>query len=439
MRIRRTSIAAVLALSASLCLSAQAFSNGQFGLPLAEPESVGMSSEKLAAIKTKLQPLVDQDKVAGLITVVARDGKVVHFEAFGHMDVERGKPMRPDTIFRMYSMTKPVTGAAIMILVQEGKIAVSDPVAKYIPEFAEMEVLLEDDDGSTHTVPADRPITIRHLLTHTSGLTYDFSKNPVAEMYSENGVDWNGASGLTLEEFAKKAASMPLMAHPGTAWNYGISIDILGRVVEVVSGLRYGKFLRDRIFEPLGMKDSGFHVPAEKLDRFAANYGPDKEAGGMTLIDDPAESPYLKIPSQDSGGGGMVGTAADYLRFAQMLVNGGELDGVRVLSEESVREMTTNRLGPEFGKAPLASLSPIGTTGVGFGYCGAVVLEGVERSVFGSGGQYAWGGAASTDFWIDNRQRLVGMVFTQLIPSGTYPTRIIMNNATYDAIVESYE
>lgn len=439
MRIRRTIIGAVLVLSASLGLSAQAFSNSQFGLPLADPESVGMSSEKLAAIKPKLQPFIDQDKVPGFITIVARDGKVVHFEAFGHMDVERGKPMRPDTIFRMYSMTKPITGAAIMILVQEGKIAVSNPVSKYIPQFAEMEVLIEDDDGSTHTVPADRPITIEHLLTHTSGLIYGSRKHPVAEMYQESGVDSDGASGLTLEEFAKKAASMPLVAHPGTVWNYGISIDILGRVVEVVSGRRYGDFLRDRIFEPLRMKDSGFHVPAEKSDRFAANYGPDKETGGMKLVDDPAKSRYLKIPSQDSGGGGMVGTAADYLRFAQMLVNGGVLDGVRVLSKESVREMTTNHLGPEFGEAPLTSLFPLGMKGVGFGYCGAVVLEGVERSVFGGGGQYSWGGAASTDFWIDKRQRLVGMVLTQLLPSGTYPTRVIMNNATYDAIVESYE
>ena len=179
MHIRRTIIVAVLALLVSLGPSARAFSNSQFGLPSADPESVGMSSEKLAAIKTKLQPFIDQDKVPGFITIVARDGKVVHFEAFGHMDVERSKPMRPDTIFRMYSMTKPVTGAAIMILVQEGKIAVSDPVSKYIPEFAEMEVLIEDDDGSTRTVRADRPITIEHLLTHTSGLIYGSRKNTV--------------------------------------------------------------------------------------------------------------------------------------------------------------------------------------------------------------------------------------------------------------------
>lgn len=412
--------------------------SGTFGLPTEKPESVGMSSAKLAEIKSKMQSFVDRKKVAGLVTAVARNGNVVHFEAIGSMDVERDKAMQTDTIFRMYSMTKPVTGAAVMIMVEEGKIDVSDPVSKYIPDFADMEVHIENEDGSTRLVPADRPMTIKHLLMHTSGLTYAFVIGPVGKLYSKNGLDGAREGSLSLKEFAEKAASFPLMAHPGTEWNYSISMDILGRVVEVVSGRRFGDFLAERIFKPLDMKDSGFHVPTEKLERFAANYMRNEETGNMDLADDPEESPYLKVPSLDSGGGGMVGTAADYLRFAQMLVNGGELDGVRVLSDASVDEMTTNHFGPEFGTAPLTTIIPVGAEGVGFGYCGAVVMEGAEGTAFGSSGQYSWAGAASTDFWIDQDQKLVGIVLTQLLPSGRYPTRRVMHRATYEAVLKRY-
>ncbi|MEE8437629.1 MAG: serine hydrolase domain-containing protein, partial [Candidatus Neomarinimicrobiota bacterium] len=251
---------------------------------------------------------------------------------------------------------------------------------------------------------------------------------------------------LTLEELAKKVAEQPLLVQPGTQWNYSIAMVVLGRVVEVVSGQRYGDFLQERIFAPLGMKDAGFHVPKEKVARFAANYAP--HAAGMVLIDDPAQSSFLKVPSHDSGGGGMVGTADDYLRFAQMLLNGGELDGVRILSEESVQEMTRDHLGPEFGDAPLFTIAQAfgddlppeiiqAFKGIGFGYCGSIVRDGAGNTVFGTPGQYSWGGAWSTDFWIDRPQKLVGLVLTQ-ITAGTYPIRTILNNATYEALVESY-
>ncbi|MFQ5527106.1 MAG: serine hydrolase domain-containing protein [Thermoanaerobaculia bacterium] len=456
----------------AISVSIPAFADDYYGLPTGEAESVGMSTEKLAAIKAKFQPLIDEHKVPGFVTAVARNGKVVHFEAFGSMDVERKKAMRPDTIFRLASMTKPITGAAVMILVQEGEIAVSDPLSKYIPEFADMKVLVQNEEGASSTVPADKPITIEHLLTHTSGLTHSVVPNAVAKLYvaAELGISTEqfavlrgaGAIGdeavesvsirsptetsLTLAEFVKTAAEQPLLVQPGTQWNYSIAMIVLGRVVEVVSGQRYGDFLAERIFAPLGMKDAGFHVPKEKVARFAANYAP--QAASMVLIDDPAKSDYLEPPSHDSGGGGMVGTAADYLRFAQMLLNGGELDGVRILSEESVQKMTSDRLGAEFGEAPLSTILQIFGAppaeairifqGIGFGYCGSVVRDGAGNTLFGAPGVYSWGGSWSTEFWVDRRQKLVGLVLTQ-ITTGPYPIRTMMNDATYAALVERYE
>ncbi len=418
-------------------VSMPAFAADNLGLPIAEPESVGMSSAKLDLLPKSLGGYVDKGQLPGFVTVVARDGKIVHFEAFGKRDVERDLPMEKDTIFRMYSMTKPITGTAIMMLVDEGKIDVSDKLSKYLPEFAEMTVMEVAEDGSTKIVPAKTAITIEHLLTHTSGLVYGlFDTGPLGEMYNENKINTDGSSGQTLEQFSKAVAKMPLKAEPGTEWHYSVAMDVLGRVVEVISGQRYGDFLQERILEPLKMVDSAFYVPADKADRFAANYAPAN--GGMTLLDDPKTSNFLKRPSLDSGGGGMVGTASDYLRFAQMLLNGGELDGVRILSEAAVTEMTTDHLGPEFGNAPLGTLGAFPFDGIGFGYTGAVVKKGVKQTIFGGEGEYSWGGYASTDFWIDKKEKIVGIVLTQLIPTGTYPTRIVMHNGAYAAITESY-
>ena len=423
---------------AALCVAVAGFvSAGELGLPASTPAEQGMLAEKLAAIPTQLGTFIDQGKLPGFVTVVARNGKVVHFEAFGSMDVERGKPMQKDTIFRMYSMTKPVTGAAVMTLVDAGKISLDDPVSKYIPEFANAQVLIEKEDGTTELVPAENPITLKHLMMHTSGLVYGiFDTGKLGELYREANVNSDGSSGVTLEEFAKKAASMPLKCQPGTEWHYSIAMDVLGRVVEVVTGKRYGDYLAETIFEPLGMKDSAFYVPAEKADRFASNYGPDAEKG-MVLIEDAATSPFLRVPSLDSGGGGMGGTAADYLRFAQMLLNGGELDGVRILSEEAVAEMTSNQLPKEWGDSPLNLMAGLSFKGVGFGYCGATPMDGFQNTLFGGEGEYTWGGYASTDFWIDKHENIVGMVLTQLIPTGTYPTRPMMHSAIQGAIVES--
>jgi CubicO group peptidase (beta-lactamase class C family) len=422
---------------AALLLALPAFAEdfGVYGLPKADPATLGLSAEKLAAVKTQLNPFVEKKQLPGFIVAVARNGKVGYFEAWGMRDVERAKPMTADTIFRMYSMTKPITGAAVMTLVDAGKISLDDPLSKYIPEFKDMKVLVQKADGSTELVAAERPITLKHLMTHTSGLVYGiFDRGKLGELYRAKEINSDGAAGISLEEFAKRVASMPLKCHPGTAWNYGINMDILGRVVEVVSGKRYADYLQEKIFGPLGMKDAAFYVPADKADRFAANYGP--KSGGMSLLDDPAKSPYLKIPSQDSGGGGMVATAGDYLRFAQMLLNGGELDGVRVLSQKAVAEMTSNQLPPALGDAPLNLFPGMNFKGIGFGYCGAVPMKGAVNTAFGDDGEYTWGGYASTDFWIDKKENVVGLVLTQLIPTNTYPTRSITHNAVEAAILQ---
>ncbi len=433
---RNTKATLLVTLAFAMLTVSQVHAADEAGLPTADPASVGMSADALAKIPDALSGLIDNGNVPGFVTMVARNGKVVHFEAFGKRDVERDRPMTKDTIFRMYSMTKPVTGTAIMILVDEGKIDVDDPVSKFIPEFESFQVATVGEDGEVSLAPAKTTMTIKHLLTHTSGLFYG-SEDAVKKSYVKNRVNSGARKGVTLEEFAQNVAAVPLLCEPGTEWHYGISMDVLGRVVEVASGQNFGAFLEERIFEPLGMHDSGFSVPAKDIERFASNYGPTDD-GGMRRVDDGQKSPYHTEPSMQSGGGGMVGTAADYMRFAQMLLNGGELEGTRIISSESCAEMMKHQLDPSLGDNPLGNMLPIMSKGIGFGYTGAVVLDGYERTLFGPAGTYSWGGAASTDFWIDTKQQLIGMSLTQLMPSGTYPNRVLMLNATTAAIAEKY-
>ena len=257
------------------------------------------------------------------MTLVARRGKVVHFEANGQRDVAGDLPMEKGTLFRMYSQTKPVTGAAVMLLFEEGHFLLSDPISKYLPEFAEMRVFVNKKGDEVETQPA-RAITIHHLLTHTSGLTYDFFSSPVAQMYGAAGVRGAapGSAQAHLQEWCEALAKLPLVAQPGTAWNYSVGMDVLGRLIEVISGQSLREFLKTRIFDPLGMVDTDFYVPDSKLDRFAVNYVP-KPGGGMQAADHPQISPYRKLPALEMGGSGLVGTVGDYRRFAQMLLNKG--------------------------------------------------------------------------------------------------------------------
>ncbi len=407
------------------------------GLPMAAPETVGMSSVRLERIGEGMRRLIDADKIPGTVTLVARRGKVVHFEANGLRDVARGLPMEKDTIFRLYSQTKVVTGAAVMMLFEEGRFLMTDPISDYLPEFAEMEVYL----GEGQTAPA-RPMTIQHLATHTSGLTYDFFGTPVAQMYAAAGVLGSapGSPHPSLEAWTKALAQQPLVAQPGTEWHYSVGMDVLGRLVEAVSGMSFREFLKSRIFEPLGMADTDFHVPDGKLGRFAANYSP-KPGGGMALADDPETSPYRKPAAIEMGGSGLVGTVGDYFKFAQMLANRGEYGGKRLLGTKTVEFMVANHLTPNFPDDALTSLfSMMGgeqpAWGVGFGITGSVVTNPATSGLPVSKGTFSWGGAATTHFWVDHEEDLVGIVHTQLLPDGTYPVRELAQLLAYQAIID---
>jgi CubicO group peptidase (beta-lactamase class C family) len=419
----------------SLSIVISALSICQFAtareLPTTKPEEVGMSSDKLALVVPAMKKLVDQQKVAGAVAVVARQGKIVLFEAVGQQDIAAQKPMKRDTIARIYSMTKPITSVAVMILVEEGKLALDDPVAKYLPEFKDVKVFAGVKDGKQRLTKPERPPTIRDLLRHTSGLTYGFFGNTdVDQRYRKvNMLD----RGSTLVDMAKKLGELPLLDQPGTRFRYSVSTDVLGRIVEVVSGEDFDDFLHDRIFTPLGMKDTGFAVSDGKLDRFAVSYGR-KLFGGLRVMEAPQLSIYRRYPKLLSGGGGLVSTARDYIRFCQMLLNRGELNGRRVLRAESVEAMTTNQLPDKAYPIRLGVVRP----GVGFGLGFSVVVEKTKDSKRSRVGEYGWGGAASTHFWISPKDDLAVVVLTQLMPFN-FQMEHAVKPLVYDAILEATE
>lgn len=393
------------------------------GLPTGSPDSGGMSAAGLARIGPAMRAYVDDGRAAGVMTLVARRGQVVHWDAVGLRDVEAGDPLDPDDIFRIYSMTKPITSVATMILVEEGKVALDDPLATVIPEFGAVEVL----SAAGERVPPESPVTIEHLLTHTSGLTYGiFGDGPVDRLYNESGF-FTHAEGL--EDFARQAAALPLLASPGERWNYSISTDILGRVVEVASGQSFDAFLRARILEPLGMDDTAFVVPADKRDRFTGHYA--RVDGALQLVDSPVEGQYTRPPAWLSGGGGLTSTASDYIRFAQMLLQDGQLGDVRILAPETVRMMRASRLPEALVPIQLQTyLSP----GYGFGLGFAVVVDAAASPEPDNVGVFRWAGAANTFFWIDPATDLIGMVWTQLSPFAAYDLEREFQTLVYEAL-----
>ncbi len=397
-------------------------------LPVAEPESVGMSADRLDRIAQLVRRKIHDDKLVGAVTMVARRGKLVHFEEFGQADVEADKPLRKDAIFRIYSMTKPITSVAAMMLLEEGKFQLHDPLHWNLPEFKDVRVYVGGDSGDEEFVEPVRPITVRDLLTHTSGLSYGiFGSTPVDAMYRQAEVH---DESVPLEEMVRRMAKMPLLYQPGQQWHYGRSTDVLGRLVEVASGMTLDDFFRQRIFEPLKMKDTAFYVPAEKVERFPVNYQWG-ESGNRTIADHPATSRYLKRPISLSGGGGLVSTAHDYLRFCQMLLSGGQLGDVRLLSPKTVKLMTMNHLDDAISHANGDPLGP----GSGFGLGFRVILDASRSQKLTSVGSYSWGGMASTMFFIDPQEQLIGIVMMQKFPTDLR-FRDEFQTAIYQAIVE---
>lgn len=405
-------------------------------LPLVSPEQVGLSAARLARISTWMKAWVDSGKLPGLLIAVMRRGQLAFAETYGKADVERNKPVRPDTIYRIYSMTKPLTSTAIMMLYEEGRFQLDDPISRFIPAFANPRVYVSGSRGKLDTVPAEREITFRDLLSHTSGLTYGFMEStPVDALYrGKDGVDFQTAT-TSLKQVVEKLATFPLIAQPGKAWNYSVSTDVLGCLVEVISGQPFEKFLVDKVAKPLGMVDTDFHVPKDKHDRFAANY--QAGAGGkLELIDDPAKSRYLNPRAVNSGGGGLVSTASDYLRFCKFMLNKGELDGVRLLGKKTVELMTSNHLGGDMADMGMPRFSESPYYGIGFGLGFSVMLDPAKAQILGTKGEYAWGGAASTAFWCDPEEDMAVVMLTQLMPSSTYPIRRDLRVLTYQSIVD---
>ena len=390
------------------------------------PEEVGMSSDRLERLNGAMQGLVDDGLLAGITTMISRQGKIAHFGTFGHQNIEDGVEMSEDTIFRIYSMTKPITGVALMILYEEGKFRLSDPVHRYIPEFEGLVVAKEDGpNGQPITEPADHPMTIRELMAHTAGLSYGiFSDTQVDGMYREAGIIVDPDQDL--KGMIDALSKIPLLYQPGSRWHYSVAVDVQGYLVEVLSGQPFDEFLNERVFGPLGMNDTAFHVAADKADRFSQVYTHDEEGNLLAQEGFGGRRSYFDPPAHLSGGGGLVSTTMDYMRFSQMLLNGGELDGVRILAPSTVKLMHMNHLPRE-----LKEMSP----GTGFGLDFAVVLDPVAADGI-SKGEYYWGGAAGTWFWIDPKEDLVFVGMIQHFGPRRPDVRSLSRRLTYQAILE---
>lgn len=407
---------------------------------IVKPEELGFSSSRLAAISPYFQSYVDNGKLAGFSTLVSRHGEIAHFECVGQRDRERGLPLQEDTIFRIYSMTKPITSLALMMLYEEGHFQLNHPVSRYIPEFKRLRVWHGGTKEAFETVECAREMTIRDLLTHTSGLTYGFMyAHPIDAMYRDAGIGGAATAGMTLKDMVTKLADIPLLFSPGEHWNYSVSTDVCGYLVEVLSGLPLDEFFQSRIFGPLGMVDTAFFVPKEKLGRFATNYFKDPKSGKQGVMDVGDEtSTYARQPEFLSGGGGLVSTMIDYWRFCQMLLNGGEFNGARLVSRKTIEFMIMNHLpgGQNMKQMTTSAFSELAADGAGFGLGFAVTLDPAEAMATGSAGNFSWGGAASTYFWIDPEENLISILLTQLYPSSTYPLRPQLQQLVYGALVD---
>ncbi|PZF91499.1 serine hydrolase domain-containing protein [Micromonospora deserti] len=403
-----------------------------------DPEQIGFDPARLGRIDEHFGRYVDDGRLAGWQVVVTRRGEVAHASTYGLRDAEAGRPVEPDTLWRIYSMTKPVTSVAAMILWEEGRFELTDPISRWLPEFADLRVYSKGSALKPYTVPAVEPIRVWHLLTHTAGLTYGFMQTSVVDgLYRAAGYDLYPPAGVDLATACQAFGELPLLFQPGTAWGYSVATDVLGRLVEVVSGQSLDAFFADRIFRPLGMTDTHWWVQGDSADRLAALYAPDPRTGRALRYDKLGALAYDK-PALFSGGGGLISSAADYHRFTQMLLRGGELDGVRLLGPRTVRFMTRNHLpaGQDLETLSTGGFAETTLEGIGFGLGFAVVDDPIPSRVPSSVGEYYWGGVASTAFWVDPAEEVTALFFTQLLPSSTWPIRPQLRQLVYSALLD---
>ena len=405
---------------------------------VADPTEVGVDGARIARIDDHLARYVDDGRLAGWQVHVTRRGQTVHSSVHGQRDLEAGLPVEQDTLWRIYSMTKPITSVTAMSLYEQGRFSLNDELAKFLPEFADMRVLVGGNAEQPKTVPATEPIRIWHLLSHTAGLTYAFTRSSVLDdMYRLASADSLQDPASDLETMCAKWASLPLMFEPGTAWNYSVATDVVGRLIEVLTGQTLDKAFTERVLGPLGMSDTHWSVGAEDAARLAALYVPNP-ATGKALRYDAMGDLALAPPGMLSGGGGLVSTAADYARFSQMLVRGGELDGARVLGPRTLAYMTRNHLpgGAYLATVGRGMFAETAFDGVGFGLGFGVTADPVAAKVTSSVGEFTWGGYASTAFWVDPVEQITAHFYAQLVPSSTYPIRTELRQLVQASLVD---
>jgi CubicO group peptidase (beta-lactamase class C family) len=412
----------LLACAASALLAQSALAD----IRTTNPKKVGMSKARLERIEPAMQAFVDEQKLAGTLTLVARKGKVVHVEGVGYRDREAEAPMSEDTIFRIYSMTKPITAVAALTLWEQGKFQMNDPVSKYLPELANLKVYAGMDGENMVLEDTSKVMTIKQLFTHTAGFSYGFTQSPVDKLYQQSAL-FSGQ--IKRQDLLKEVAKLPLNHQPGSKWNYSIGTDIIGILVERLSGQTLGAYFEQHIFEPLEMDDTGFYVPKDKQDRLAQIYVINQQGQTVPMENEPLGD-YLSAPEIESGGGGLVSTIEDYYTFTQMLLNGGEYQGKRILGRKTVEYMRTNHL-----PTSLIPFEPT-STGEGYGLAMSVTVDEQGANTMGSTGDYGWAGAASTYFRIDPKEQMIVISMTQLMPSSYFSYNKDFKNMAYQALID---
>jgi CubicO group peptidase (beta-lactamase class C family) len=403
---------------------------------IARASDLGVSTERLAHVDATMHAYVDKGKLPGVQTLISRRGELVHHDCYGFADVEAQQPVAPDTIYRIYSMTKPITSVGLMMLYEQGHFLLENPISRWLPEFADAQVWAGGTADAPETRPAARAITVHDMLTHMSGLTYGFHfQHPLDELYRADALGDFSEPSYDLAEGVGRMASLPLLFDPGTRWNYSMSTDVCGRLIEVMSGQSLDDYLRDHVLGPLGMRDTAFSAAESELDRCSPLYTRGQQ-GGLHRMTGPES--MVRPPKYLSGGGGLVGTAPDYLRFCHMLLHGGELDGVRLLGPRTVRYMARNHLpdGKLLNDIGQSTFSEAAMAGTGFGLGFAVIEDAAALQNMASEGEFSWGGAASTTFWVDPVEEVCVVFMTQLLPSDTYPIRRQLRATVLQSLVD---